>query len=85
MQDASARKDDFVFTGFLACYWFGISLFGRKATTEKRITILMKETKIKTSSLSLTLKPGIKILGRLILFLIVRENENSKQLKMGGI
>ena len=33
-----------------------------KATTKKRKTILMKETKIKTSSLSLTLKPGNKIL-----------------------
>ena len=30
----------------------------------------MKETKIKTSSLSLTLKPGIKILVRLIIFLL---------------
>ena len=42
----------------------------KKATTKKRITILMKETKIKTSSLSLTLKPGIKILVRLIIFLL---------------
>ena len=30
----------------------------------------MKETKIKTSSLSLTLKPGNKILVRLIIFLL---------------
>ena len=30
----------------------------------------MKETKIKTSSLLLTLKPGNKILGRLIIFLL---------------
>ena len=45
--------------------------------TKKRIAILIKETKIKTSLLSLTLQPG-KI------FFIVRENKNSKQ-KMGGI
>ena len=45
-------------------------LIWEKATTKKRITILMKETKIKTSSLSLTLKPGIKILVRLIIFLL---------------
>ena len=51
-----------------------------KATTKKRITILMKETKIKTSSLSSTLKPGNKILVRSI----ICENKNSKQ-KMGGI
>ena len=25
LQVASARHDEFVFTGFLACYWFGIS------------------------------------------------------------
>ena len=45
-------------------------LIWEKATTKKRITILMKETKIKASSLSLTLKPGIKILVRLITFLL---------------
>ena len=45
-------------------------LIWEKATTKKRITILMKETKIKTSSLSLTLKPGIKILVRFIFFLL---------------
>ena len=45
-------------------------LIWEKATTKKRITILMKETKIKTSSLSLTLKPGNKILVRLIIFLL---------------
>ena len=40
--------------------------------TKKRITILMimKETKIKTSSLSLTLKPGNTILVRSIIFLL---------------
>ena len=45
-------------------------LIWEKATTKKRITILMKETKIKTSSLSLTLKPANKILVRLIIFLL---------------
>ena len=25
LQVASARQDEFIFTGFLACYWFGIS------------------------------------------------------------
>ena len=59
-------------------------LIWEKATTKKRITILMKETKIKTSSLSLTLKPGNKILVRLIIFFIIGENKNSKQ-EMGGI
>ena len=45
-------------------------LIWEKAITKKRITILMKETKIKTSSLSLTLKPGNKILVRSIIFLL---------------
>ena len=35
----------------------------------------MKETKIRTSSLSLTLKPGIKILVRLIIFYYQRKQE----------
>ena len=59
-------------------------LIWQKATTKKRMAMLMKETKIKTSSLSLTLKPGNKVLIRLIIFFIIRENKNSKQ-KMGGI
>ena len=45
-------------------------LIWEKATSKKRITILMKETKLKTSSLSLTLKPKNKILVRLIIFLL---------------
>ena len=45
-------------------------LIWEKAITKKRITILMKETKIKTSSLSLTLEPGNKILARSIIFLL---------------
>ena len=44
----------------------------------------MKKTKIKISSLSLTLKPGNKVLVRLMIFFVIRENKNSKQ-KMGGI
>ena len=35
-------QDEFVFTGFLACYWFW-----EKAITKKRMAILVKETKIK--------------------------------------
>ena len=41
-----------------------------KAITKKRMAILFKETKIKTSSLSLTLEPGNKILVCSIIFLI---------------
>ena len=46
----------------------------------------MKETKIKTSLLSLTPEPGNKTLVRSVIFffIIIRENKNSKQ-KMGGI
>ena len=59
-------------------------LIWEKAITKKRMAILMKETKIKTSSLSLTLEPGNKVLVRSIIFFVIRENKNSKQ-KMGGI
>ena len=52
-----------------ACYWFGIS-FWEKAITKKKMAILMKETQIKTSSLSLTLERGNKILARSIMFLL---------------
>ena len=44
----------------------------------------MKETKIKTSLLSLTLEPGNKSLVHSIIFSIIRENKNWKQ-KMGGL
>ena len=54
-------------------------LIWEKATTKKRITILMKETEIKNSSLSLTLTPRNKILVRLIIFLL------SERQEMGGI
>ena len=50
-------------------------LIWEKATTKKRITTLRKETKIKTSSLSLTLKPGNKILVCLIFFYYQRKQE----------
>ena len=60
-------------------------LIWEKVITKKRMAILMKETKIQTSSISLTLlEPGNKILVRSIIFFAVRENKNSKQ-KMGGI
>ena len=55
--------------------------YGEKAITKKTMAILLKETKIKTSSLSLTLEPGNKILIRSIIFLL---SEKTKQ-KMGGI
>ena len=45
-------------------------LIWEKAITKNRMPILMKETKIKTSSLSLTLEPGNKVLVRSILFLL---------------
>ena len=45
-------------------------LIWEKATTKKRVTTLMKETKLKTSSLSLTPKPGNKIFDHLIIFLL---------------
>ena len=54
-------------------------LIWEKATTKKRITILMKETKIKTSSSLLTLKPGNKILVRLIIFFIIRETRTQNK------
>ena len=69
MQVASSRQDEFVFNGFLACYWFGIS-FWEKAITKKTMAILMKETKIKTLSRSLTLEPGNKILAHSIIILL---------------
>ena len=70
LQVASARQDEFVFTGFLACFWFW-----EKAITKKRMAILVKETKIKTSSLSLTLEPGTAILVRSIIFYYQRKQE----------
>ena len=63
-------------TRLICFYWLSCmllvwrELIWQKAITKKRITILMKETKIKTSLLSLTLKPGNKILVCLIIFLL---------------
>ena len=48
-------------------------LIWEKAITKKRMAILMKETKIKTSSLSLTLEPGNKILVRSMIFLLLEK------------
>ena len=59
-------------------------LIWEKVITKKRMAMLMKETKIKTSSLLLILEPGNKVLVRSIIFFVIRENKNSKQ-KMGGI
>ena len=59
-------------------------LIWEKAITKKRMAILMKETKIKTSSLSLTLEPGNKILIRSIIFFFIRENKNSKKKRWAG-
>ena len=50
-------------------------LICEKAITKKRIAILMKETKTKTSLLSLTLEPGNKSLVRSIIFLLSEKQE----------
>ena len=47
--------------------------------TKKRIAILIKETKIKTSLLSLTPEPGNKSLVRSIFFFIIRENKKGNK------
>ena len=52
--------------------------------TKKIKAILIEETKIKISLLSLTLEPGNKSLVRSIFFFVIRENKKKKQ-KMGGI
>ena len=67
-RERSTRRICFYWLSCMLLVWH--KLIWEKATTKKRITILMKETKIKTSSLSLTLKPGNKILVRLIIFLL---------------
>ena len=54
-------------------------LIWEKAITKKRMAILMKETKIKTSSLSLTLEPGNKILVRSIIFLSEKTRTQNKR------
>ena len=52
--------------------------------TKKRIAILIKETKIETSLLSLTPEPGNKSLVRSIFFFYYQRKQERKQ-KMGGI
>ena len=55
-------------------------LIWEKAITKKRMAILMKETKkIKTSSLSLTLEPGNKILVRSTFFLLSEKTRTQNQ------
>ena len=56
-------------------------LIWEKAITKKRKAIVMKETKITTPSLSLTLEPENKILIRSIIFFIIRGNKNSEKKK----
>ena len=60
-------------------------LIWEKAITKKRKAIVMKETKITKSSLSLTLEPGNKILIRSIIFYYQRKQELRKKKKMDGI
>ena len=45
--------------------------------------MIMKETKIKTSSLSLTLKPGNKILVRSIIFLLSEKTRTQNKRSAG--
>ena len=52
--------------------------------TKKTIAILIKETKIKTSLLSLTPEPGNKSLVLSIFFFYYQRKQERKQ-KMGGI
>ena len=70
LQVASARQDEFVFTGCFLAWLVWHKLIWEKAITKKRMAIHMKETKIKTSSLSLTLEPGNKIFIRSTIFLL---------------
>ena len=56
-------------------------LIWEKAITKKRMAILMKETKIKTSSLSLTLESGIKIL---VYSIILSEKTRTQNKRCAG-
>ena len=58
-------------------------LIWEKAITKKRMAILLKETKIKTSSLSLTLEPGNKILVCSTIFLLL-ENTRTQNERCAG-
>ena len=59
----------------------GISSW-EKAITKERMAILMKETKIKTSSLSLTLESGNKILVCSTTFLLSEKTSTQNKIKM---
>ena len=63
-----ALEETNFFRAFLHATAVWHKLIWEKAITKERIAILMKETKINTSSLSLTLQPGNKSLVRLITF-----------------
>ena len=76
-RERSTRRICFYRLSCMLLVWH--KLIWEKAITRKRMAILMKETKIKKSSLSLTLEPGNKILIRSIIFFIIRENKNSKK------
>ena len=58
-------------------------LIWEKAITKKRITILMKVTKIKTSLLSLTLEPGNESLVRSIMFLLSEKTRTQNKIWRG--
>ena len=51
--------------------------------TKKRKAILIEETKIKISLLSLTLEPGNKSLVRSIFFFVIRENKKENKRWVG--
>ena len=55
-------------------------LIWEKAITKKRITILMKVSKIKTSLLSLTLEPGNESLVRSIMFLLSEKTRTQNKI-----
>ena len=59
-RERSTRRICFHWLSCMLLVWH--KLIWEKAITKKRMAILMKETKIKTSSLSLTLESGNKIL-----------------------
>ena len=55
-------------------------LIWEKAITKKRMAILMKETKIKKSSLSLTLESGNKILVFSTIFLLSEKTRTQNKM-----
>ena len=81
-RERSTRRTCFYRLSCMLLVWH--KLIWEKAITKKRMAILMKETKIKTSSLSLTLEPGNKILIRSIIFSLSEKTRTQKK-KVGGI